>query len=340
MNDIPIKSLMTSPVVCATPTTPLLRVVEIMKQDRHSCMVITENDFPVGIITERDIVRHFAAVLQSPDAAKVTAAYVMTAPAITVRENCPLFEALVIARSNQIRHLPVTDSGGRLSGVVTQTDMVATHVRIMETQRENLERAVADRTQELLESNAKLQELSLEDPLLKIGNRRAMEVDLEHTHAAAHRYQRPYSIILIDVDHFKLYNEYYGHLAGDKVLKELATYMKNMIRKSDRIYRYGGEEILVLLPETLPDGAQMMAQRILDEVVMKAIPHETEPLKVLTLSGGISGPEPAAPDEPWYEVVQRADCALFAAKTAGRNRVFSLYVSDSDAYRMPERCDA
>jgi diguanylate cyclase (GGDEF)-like protein len=122
-------------------------------------------------------------------------------------------------------------------------------------------------------------------------------------------------------------------VAGDKVLKELAGFLKTLIRKSDRIYRYGGEEILILLPETLPDGALALAQRILDEVVIKAIPHETEPLKVLTLSGGVSGPEAAAPLEPWYEVVQRADCALFAAKTGGRNRVFSLYVTDSESDR-------
>ncbi|HEY7168896.1 MAG TPA: diguanylate cyclase [Candidatus Binatia bacterium] len=340
MDKILIKNLMTSPVICAAASTPLIQIVEIMKEDRHSCMVITRDDIPIGIITERDIVRNFAGALETPNPAQITAVHVMTSPVITVSETCPLFEALVIARSNQIRHLPVTGHDGKLTGVVTQTDMVAAHFRIIEKQRENLEHAVAERTQELLETNAKLQELSLEDPLLKIGNRRAMEIDLEHTHAAAHRYQRPYSIILLDVDHFKHYNEYYGHLEADKVLKEIAALLKTVIRKSDRVYRYGGEEILLLLPETLPDGAQAMAQRVLDEVVIRAIPHETEPLKVVTISGGISGSEPTAPDEPWFDVVQRADCALFAAKTAGRNRVFSLYVTETDSYPAPARFDA
>jgi diguanylate cyclase (GGDEF)-like protein len=335
MQDTVIKSLMTTAVKCASPSTPLVQVVQTMIEDRHSCMVIAENNIPVGIITERDIVKQFAELMQKTQRQDTTAASIMTSPAITVNEECSLFEALLIAQSNQIRHLPVTQSEGKLVGLITQTDLVAAQFQIVKTQKEILERAVAERTRELMGVNKKLQELSLEDPLLKIGNRRAMEIDLEHTHATARRYQRPYAVILLDADHFKLYNDYYGHVAGDEALKQVATFLKNNIRESDRIYRYGGEEILILLPETLPDGAQALGQRILDGLVKQSIPHETEPLKVLTLSGGISGPDAAAVDEPWYEVIQRADCALFAAKTGGRNRIFSLYLTDFVTHSDP-----
>jgi diguanylate cyclase (GGDEF)-like protein len=330
-----IKSIMTREVQCVPATTPVSQVIQLMKESRHSCMIVTNNRMPIGIVTERDIVHRFMDFVQNGEGYDPQVASIMSAELVTVRETSNLFEALIISKSNQIRHLPVVNDQNQLVGLVTYTDLVTAHFRVVETQRDMLERAVAERTTDLVEFNKKLQELSLEDPLLKIGNRRAMEVDLEHTHASAIRYQRPYAVILLDVDHFKHYNDYYGHVAGDEVLKTLGAFLKQRIRKSDRIYRYGGEEILILLAETLPEGAQALGQRILDELVKESIPHEDEPLGVLTLSGGISGPDPAAPEEPWYEVVQRADCALFAAKTGGRNRIFSLYLSDSDQCQSP-----
>ena len=329
MHEILVKNLMTKEVQCASPTATLSQIIQAMKENRHSCMVITIQKAPVGIITERDIVHHFCDLIQEGRDHDPEVASIMSRQLVTVRESTDLFQALVIARSNRIRHLPVVNNQNQLVGIITYTDLVAAHFRVIEAQRELLERAVAHRTTELLEVNKKLQELSLEDPLLKIGNRRAMEVDLEHTHAAAQRYQRPYAITLLDVDHFKLYNDYYGHVAGDEVLKQLGLFLKSAVRKTDRIYRYGGEEILILLAETLPDGALALGQRLIDGLAEKRIPHELHPLKVVTMSGGISGFDQAAPDEPWFDVVQRADCALFGAKTGGRNRIDSLYLPES-----------
>ncbi|HUK41048.1 MAG TPA: GGDEF domain-containing protein [Candidatus Acidoferrales bacterium] len=329
MQEILIKNLMTEDVRCASPRTPLSQVIQSMKENRHSCMVITIQKTPVGIITERDIVHHFCELMGKGPDHDPEVRSIMSPELVTVRENTDLFEALVIARSNQIRHLPVVNNQHQLVGIITYTDLVAAHFRVIETQRDLLERAVAHRTNELLEVNKKLQELSLEDPLLKIGNRRAMEVDLEHTHASAQRYRRPYAITLLDVDHFKLFNDYYGHVAGDEILKQLAVFLKSAVRKTDRIYRYGGEEILILLPETSPAGAQALGQRLVDGLAELRIPHELHPLKIVTMSGGISGFDEAATDEPWFDVVQRADCALFGAKTGGRNRIASLYLTES-----------
>lgn len=329
MQEILIKNLMTEEVHCASPAARLSQVIQAMKENRHSCMVITNGKTPVGIITEWDIVHHFGDLIQKGQDDDPEAASIMSRQLVTVGENTDLFQALVIARSNQIRHLPVVNIQSQLVGIITYTDLVAAHFRVIESQRDLLERAVAHRTTELLEINKKLQELLLEDPMLKIGNRRAMEVDLEHTHASAQRYQRPYAIALLDVDHFKLYNDYYGHVAGDEVLKQLALFLKSVVRKTDRVYRYGGEEILLLLPETLPDGALALGQRLINGLAEKRIPHELHPLKVVTLSGGISGFDQAASDEPWFDVVQRADCALFGAKTRGRNQIASLYLTES-----------
>jgi diguanylate cyclase (GGDEF)-like protein len=325
MQETLIKSLMTPSVKCASPGTPFSHVIESMKQNRHSCMVITVDNHPVGIVTERDVVRHVTELVARGKEHNPAVELLMSAPPVTIHETATLFEALVIAKSNRIRHLPVTDSSGYLVGLVTYTDLVTAHFHLIDKHTEILEREVATRTEQLLEANKKLRDLSMEDALLRIGNRRAMEVDLQHTHSSATRYRRPYAVILFDVDHFKLYNDHYGHGAGDEALKQVSGVLKEAVRKSDRVYRYGGEELLVLLPETSRDDAHTVARRLVEAVANCRIPHEPHPLKVLTLSGGVSSLLDQATEEAWHNVVHRADCALYQAKHQGRNRIEVLF---------------
>ncbi len=322
MQEILVESLMSAQIQCAAPATPLSEIVRAMRMKRHSCVVITEFHKPIGIITERDIVKHFSELIRKGSDYDPPATFLMSSPPVTVEAKTTLFEALVVARSHGIRHLPVTDGEGQMIGLVTQTDLVAAHFRVIQTQSEVLEQAVTHRTQELLEVNNRLRELCLEDGLLKIGNRRAMEVDLAHTHAAARRYQRPYAIILADIDHFKLYNDRYGHGAGDKALQQVAAVLKQIIRKSDRVYRYGGEELLLLLPETDRAGAQKLGGKLLEAVEKCAIPHMGHSAGIVTLSGGISCFGEDGTAESWEELLQKADGALYQAKNAGRNRIF------------------
>jgi diguanylate cyclase (GGDEF)-like protein len=323
MQEILIDSLMTADVECAAPATPLSEIVRSMRSNRHSCVVITEAGAPLGIITERDIVKHFSDLLQQGPGYDPPAASLMSSPPVSVDAKTTLFEALVVVRSQGIRHLPVIDGTGKLVGLATQTDLLTAHFRMVQNQTDILEQAVAERTQELRDVNDRLRELSLEDGLLKIGNRRAMEVDLAHTHAAARRYHRPYSVILGDVDFFKLYNDHYGHAAGDRALQEFVAVIKQTIRKSDRIYRYGGEELLLLLPETNREGAENLGQKLLGAVTQRAIPHSRHPLGIMTFSGGIGCFEESRAVETWQELVQSADRALYRAKNAGRNRIVS-----------------
>lgn len=330
MREVLIEELMTTEVKCASPATLLSEIVLSMRDNRHSCIVITEHEKPVGIITERDIVKHFSDLIQKSQDYDPPAASLMSSPPVTVEAKTTLFEALVVARCHEIRHLPVTHTNGKLVGLATQTDLVTAHFRVLQAQTDILERAVAHRTQELLEVNNRLRELSLEDGLLKIGNRRAMEVDLSHTHAAARRYHRTYTVILGDIDHFKRYNDHYGHAAGDKALQEFVAVIKQTIRKSDRVYRYGGEELLLLLPETTGQDAERLGQRLLEAVADRAIPHLRHPMGVMTFSGGISGFEADRGTETWQDLVQRADSALYQAKSAGRNRIVSFAATDPE----------
>lgn len=316
-----IKDLMTRGIVSATADTPLLDVIRTMRDQRLSCMVVTEKDLPVGIITERDIVHTLAGVLESDRIDPgLRAGSIMSTPPITLPETATLFEALVITRTHHIRHVPVISGAGEYIGMITQSNMAQAHFDVIEQQTEALEKSVLQRTAELTEANQELLELSLTDGLLGIGNRRAMEVDLEHTFSAARRYHRPCSLALLDVDYFKRYNDRYGHQAGDDALKEITDVISAGIRNHDRLYRYGGEELLLLLPDTPAEEAAVVVQRLIDALSRKHIPHEDSPLGYLTISAGLAG-MPPGDGEYGNHLIAAADRALYDAKDSGRNRM-------------------
>jgi diguanylate cyclase (GGDEF)-like protein len=318
-----IRELMSRQVACGRQEMPVWQATALMRQNRYSCLVIAAGRSPIGVITERDLV---AVLAQARSDARVHERPVrdfMSTPPVTIREDADLFEAMVVAQSRGIRHLPVVGAGGRLTGVVTQSDLARAHMRIIETQREIIEGAVAKRTQELSAANERLKALSMEDALLRIGNRRAMEVDLEYTHQAARRYDKIYSLVLFDLDYFKGYNDAYGHTAGDGALVRVVDYLKEGVRKSDRLYRYGGEELLLLLPETAMGEGEPMARRLVEGVARQGFEHRGSPLGFLTLSGGVSDLSAAAGECEWRAVVASADEALYRAKSGGRNRVES-----------------
>lgn len=323
MKKILVDSLMSKKVVYTHPHAEVTEVARTMRDRSYSCLVVTEKNLPIGVITERDMIRILVDVLETPPSRLQRASEFMSSPPIVINERSPLFEALVVTQSQKIRHLPVVNDDGLLVGLVTQSDLAKAHRHLIEVQRDIVEHSVATRTRALREANKQLKALSLEDALLEIGNRRAMEVDLKHTHEAALRYQRPYSIALLDVDFFKLYNDHYGHAAGNRILQEVTAYLRSMIRKSDRLYRYGGEELLLLLPETQLAGAEVLARRLVEGLAECNIPHCKSPFKVVTFSGGIGCEEleRGATDKTWQDVAARADRALYRARGNGRNQV-------------------
>lgn len=175
---------------------------------------------------------------------------------------------------------------------------------------------------ELRRANAELSRLSLEDGLLHIGNRRALEMDLEQADGIYQRYERSYAVALIDVDQFKSYNDTHGHPAGDRVLREVADVTQASIRDSDRVYRYGGEELLVFMPETDEGDAARLAERLRSSVEQLACEHEASSHKVVTLSIGAASPQTLKDSaRGWRDVIRAADAALYAAKRDGRNCV-------------------
>ncbi len=321
MQNIFVESLMTANISTISPDQPLVNAIEIMAANRYSCVLVVEDQHPAGIITERDIVGLALQAQANPGVLARPAREFMSSPLITLNQNETLFEALVVSRAETVRHLPVVNDDDVLVGIVTQSDLANAHFHVIELQSEIIEKSIQAKTRDLQLANEELQALSMEDHLMDIGNRRAMEVDMEHKHAIAVRYNRPYTLVLLDIDCFKHYNDYYGHAAGDDALRLAANYFKSSIRKSDRLYRYGGEELLLLLPETSGENGALLAARLVAGLADLRHPHEKSTFGVLTTSAGVScSHHGEAPLPDWEEVVQKADEALYLAKQNGRNR--------------------
>jgi diguanylate cyclase (GGDEF)-like protein len=157
------------------------------------------------------------------------------------------------------------------------------------------------------------------DALTGLHNRLKLSEDLKQLHAQSERYARGYCLVMCDIDNFKSYNDLYGHQAGDHALRAVAAALANQARKSDGVYRFGGEEFLFVLPDQSPETARTLVERALAAVQALDITHAGNSTGVLTLSAGISGTSAGRPVPP-KQLIHAADKALYRAKAAGRNR--------------------
>ncbi|MDX5363986.1 MAG: diguanylate cyclase [Pseudazoarcus pumilus] len=183
---------------------------------------------------------------------------------------------------------------------------------------------LVDLTRKLDEANRELERLNAIDGLTGVANRRRFDEALHNEWRRAARGSHPLSLLLIDVDEFKAFNDGNGHLAGDECLRDLARLLEaSLKRPSDLVARYGGEEFAVILPETDALGARQVADSLLAAVREAAIPHGYSPVSpFLTISLGIATAVPERGDEGGHEMlITVADEALYKAKHAGRDRV-------------------
>jgi len=193
----------------------------------------------------------------------------------------------------------------------------------LEAQALRLERLVEERTRELVAANARLERLSHRDALTGIANRRRFEQVLQREWARAREGGHSFTVAVFDVDHFKAYNDHYGHPAGDRVLRRVARSLAAGLcpEERHRIARYGGEEFVLVLSGLADDAAAELAESLRSAVTTLAIPHGHGGSEgVVTLSGGLASCV-AQPGIAAKEVVAAADSMLYAAKAAGRNRL-------------------
>jgi diguanylate cyclase (GGDEF)-like protein len=183
-------------------------------------------------------------------------------------------------------------------------------------------------SRELEATNQELERLAHIDGLTGIANRRYFDVCLAREFARSLRNRNPLSLILADVDHFKAYNDHYGHQAGDDVLKQMAARMTNCLRRpADLVARYGGEEFVIVLPETNRGGALRVAELLRAAIEELAIPHGWSSVaNKVTLSLGVACTTSESIPTP-EALLADADQALYSAKHAGRNRVAPEFIA-------------
>jgi len=190
---------------------------------------------------------------------------------------------------------------------------------------------VEERTRELMILNEKLNReieqrrraeeamrvMASLDPLTCLRNRRAMAERLEQEAARAQRHGKTFSLLMLDLDHFKEVNDTYGHAVGDEVLKETARRLKDQVRKEDVVSRWGGEEFLILLPDTEEEGALNLAEKLRTRICEEKFTTAKGELDVAA-SGGVAM---FSQNQDLHDLVEIADMAMYQAKIRGRNQV-------------------
>ena len=166
-------------------------------------------------------------------------------------------------------------------------------------------------------SHTELHELSITDSLTGLANRKHLMETLEAEIERCRRYRRPLAVAMIDIDHFKRFNDTFGHLAGDEVLRRLAAIFRASLRSADFAARYGGEEFLIVLPETDAATAVEIAERIRARVAAESAQRDAVSPRI-TVSAGIAA---ASGDEDLEVLIHKADAALYRAKEGGRDRI-------------------
>jgi diguanylate cyclase (GGDEF)-like protein len=202
------------------------------------------------------------------------------------------------------------------TALVVRGTLLERRLRRMLVRERSALASLADREAELARLNEQLMEDSRRDPLTGMRNRRALADELPGLEAAHREREASFAVALCDVDHFKAYNDELGHLAGDQALRAIAATIRGALRAEDLAYRFGGEELLLLLPGASPDQAAVAAGRVRAAVEAAAMPHPSGIGGVLTVSMGV-----ASGTVGYGELLHRADDALYDAKRGGRNRV-------------------
>lgn len=210
----------------------------------------------------------------------------------------------------------------KVQGVVNIADKKQTSVNIFNEDDLKFLSIIVNQAAVAME-NARLYEevsnLAITDALTNLFNHRYFQEYLTKEINRARRYQRPLTLVMFDIDNFKSYNDKYGHLMGDALLKEIARILKNNAREVDIVCRYGGEEFMIILPETEAQGAMAIAEKVRKSVEsFSQTDRNIIALGKLTISGGVTAYEEKLTKE---QLIQRADEALYQAKKEGKNKI-------------------
>ncbi len=293
-----------------SPGAPLSDVFSLLHEPSDA-VIVHQEEKAIGILTTKDAIRliHEGVSLSSP------VEYHMSSPVESISAKTSVKEALNYLQDKHFKRVVIHHENGHLLGVVSQQSLVSmAYSRWAELMR-NHQEELTELVELLKKENTQFEQIAIIDRLTGIYNRTKFDELIEYEIARTGRYgENTFTLLLIDIDHFKSVNDTWGHLEGDKALKQVARVLSSAIRSSDTVARWGGEEFVALLANTPQEQAMIFAERLRQSV--EATNFDIE--RTITISIGIAEYNRG---EEQSELFARADKALYRAKELGRNRV-------------------
>ena len=281
--------------------TATKEAIPFLEDDLDDAVIINKNGKSVGIVTAKDVIK----ILYNNYPLEEPIYKYMSSPIEMLSENSTIQEAFDFLNEKHFKRVIISDSKEKIKGIITQTELTRLlHNKWLELTRTNFQKAV------------ELEKLATHDPLTNAYNRTKFYKEIEKEESRIERNDISfYSLVMIDIDDFKFINDTYGHDMGDLVLKDIVSNIQKKLRKTDMLFRWGGEEFVILLPQTNIENAKIAAEKI--RKVIPSIPFNMK--KSITCSFGVSAKKSKKDNAEL--ILKRADNALYKAKREGKNRV-------------------
>jgi diguanylate cyclase (GGDEF)-like protein len=293
-----VKEYMTSPILSVDNDATLKEVADFMNSHKTSVVLVrNKNHGYIGVVTDADFTHKVAVKEYSVNTTTIES--IMSAPIKAVDGSMFMADANGIIRQSGIRHLAVTENG-EFIGLLSAMNFFEYYKDVEEH----------------------LSNLAIHDGLTGIYNRRYFDETLAREWKRTMREKAPLSLIMLDIDYFKKYNDTYGHQAGDECLRQVATTISGALRRpADMAARYGGEEFVVVLPNFKLENSAKFGETIRAKIEALKMEHkQSDANPFITVSLGIASVVPSSISS-YEELVGAADKALYSAKNKGRNRV-------------------
>ena len=286
-------------------------VLQMKDNNSDSIIIIDEDNKPTGIFTTKDFIN---LIYLNSDLSKPIGSY-MTTPVYTLNEDSTVSEAIDFIRDKHFKRIVITNDENEVVGILTQKELLRIiYNKWIDFIKEEGNR-ISKINEELLTKTTKLEKKASMDFLTKLYNREKFNSFLDYEINKIKRYKEQYlSLLIVDIDYFKHVNDTHGHLVGDSVLQEIGKILSVCSRDSDIVARWGGEEFVVMLPQTNIEQAVFVAEKLRATVEK----HKFDTVKHVTCSIGVSQ---FHKNEDKETLFKRTDKALYKAKNNGRNRV-------------------
>lgn len=284
---------------------------DLLKNTSDSVIVV-ENFKPIGIFTTKDVIR----VMKQDADLSLPVSHYMSSPVDTISNNSSVKEALEFLKDKHYKRVVVVDEEGSITGIISQKELISLTyskwVILMKEYQEELDKINTS----LLSKNKKYEQLASKDSLTGLYNRAKFLELYDASYAIMRQRENQMSLIILDIDNFKLINDTYGHNVGDKVIEQISQALLKVLRSIDIVCRWGGEEFVILLPAVDLDHAVIIAEKL--RVYIQEL--EIENMGRVTSSFGVAR---VKNEDDVKSVIDRADKALYMAKASGRNCVKS-----------------